>query len=409
MLPTYDMPEDPQIPTVDLTDDENAAPGGSPLDSPQGVGQILQQTDMMPGPPANMQEQSNRAQGWQALSQRFKSDPAWQLALLSFGVNMMQPRPMGQTAAGHVGQSIAAGMGTYGKQKQIEYQHAVQDRQLGQTDKRIGLDEQRVGLEERRVAEGEKTGSVQRTEMQQRIDENTQKFPKILKELDAKIDAAVASKEVSEQTAELLKERVRLYPREIWAKTASARASLISAGKPTGLLQLVDATADAMVKSGEAKTIDEARSLLGQKALGKSGGAAGQNITEFKAAWMAQHPKLEDESDDDYQTRIAPELGKAVQGFLSKENYTAELNKRMATALPGEERKARRAFNDDWIAQHGQLPDGRKENFDFTAEQAGAADPSTLDDGEEYFIKMQDGKVIRRVWSSKERKFKAPK
>ena len=367
-------------------------PGASPLDSEQGVGQLLQQSDMTPGAPQTQEEQAHRAAGWQAFASKLQSDPAWQLALLSIGTNLMQPRPIGQTAAGQIGQSVAAGVQTYGAQKQIEYQHGVQQQELGLQGRRVSADEARVGLEGRRVAEGEKTGAVQRQSLEQQIQQNQERFPETLKLLKNQIAEVAQKTGMDKAQTEFLQVKAQQYPQQVRADLVRAQAALKAAGKTPALENIFATTAQAMVDNGEAKDLADAQSQLGQQYFNKARGAGAQNLAAFRQSILDQNPQEEGESNEDYQARIRPILAKETQNYLTTskaKDYATAKASFLANSFDKE--ADGRLFDQLWVQSGKELPGGPGARADFKITDN--INPSQLTKGKTYSIQLQDGSL----------------
>lgn len=339
---------------------------------------------------------------WDQLS----SSPAAQMALLTFGLNALQPVKPGQTQLGHLAQSAGAGVGAFGQQKAIERKKEVEDKTLAQTDRRIDLDEQRVGLEGRRVSETEKSGEVQRRELEQKIGHNEKLYPKTIEKIDAEISRMIADGKLTAAQEGFWRERARLYPAEVSADLKKANAAMISATKPSGTEAIFESTAQAMFKSGEAKSVDDARAQLGGQFFSKSKGggtAEATRINEFIESWKAANPKGEAESDQDYEKR----LGSARQEFLrtsKSKDYATEKMKFLATSID-KERDAD-TFDKLWVEMGKELPEGHgKKKPDFKASDK--IDAKKLTKGKTYNIELPDGSVKPLMWNGT--KFEAPK
>jgi hypothetical protein len=77
----------------------------------------------------------------------FLDDPAGRAALLSFGLQAMQPVALGQSALGHIGQSIGAAGESVG-------QSAAQERKEEELDIKFAGEERKAATEERQLAQG---------------------------------------------------------------------------------------------------------------------------------------------------------------------------------------------------------------------------------------------------------------
>lgn len=270
---------------------------------------------------------------WAVAGDKLRADRGLQLALLNFGLTALQDRAPGQSSMSQIARAGQAGVGTYMQFENQQAQRAMQERQMQQTDKRIELDEQRVGLEGRRVAEGEQTGAVQRKVAE---DENRRKeklFPKTLEKVDQEIEKMKTGGQVDEAQAKLLKEKARLYPQEVRAALMNAQANLKRAGKPGSVMEILDATADAMVKSGKAESVDAARAELGAEYFSKRGSgsspAAVQTADEYLETWKGANPKRQGETDEQYNQRASA----AKEAFMTtkkKDDYASGLAKHLA-------------------------------------------------------------------------------
>lgn len=132
---------------------------GAPQAQPTLGGLVQPQTPMaQPGPaPQTPQELQTKTAGWDA----FFSQPAVAAGLLQFGINLLQPNPIGQTTGGAIGSALGGAGEAVGRvtQKNIE-----NDLAYG----REAREEQRVGLEGRRVTSDEQRA---RTDEQRAKDE----------------------------------------------------------------------------------------------------------------------------------------------------------------------------------------------------------------------------------------------
>lgn len=61
---------------------------------------------IVPGPPKTPEEANTRRQGWSTFVTKMQTDPSFQLAMMRFGTQLMQPVPAGQTSMGHFGQAL---------------------------------------------------------------------------------------------------------------------------------------------------------------------------------------------------------------------------------------------------------------------------------------------------------------
>lgn len=106
------------------------------------LGMLTQPSAVQQGPPPQSQADLDaKVSGWDS----FFSNPAVATALLQFGVNLLQPRPMGQSVAGAAGAAVGAAGEAVGRVQKLQFD---QDRELAKE----GREQQRVGLEGRRVA-----------------------------------------------------------------------------------------------------------------------------------------------------------------------------------------------------------------------------------------------------------------
>lgn len=221
-------------------------------------------------------------------------DKAFQMGLLTAGLNLLQPTPAGQSSLGHAATALGQGVGQMAKTKEQARQVDMDNKKLGlaerqvqQGDERIALDRARVGHEGQRVKTAEELAREQIEDSRQKRQQNEKLFPKTIEKIDAEIQKMVSGGKVDEAQAEYYKERARLYPQEVLADLKRANAAEISAGKPSGTEAIFESTAAAMVKSGEAKDIDEARAKLGGgQFLGKSTAKPKDDQKEYRDALL---------------------------------------------------------------------------------------------------------------------------
>ncbi len=112
-------------------------------------------------PPTDAADYQKRLGGWQAFMQRFKTDPQLQRAALMLGTNLLQPKGVGQSTAGHFGASLQASMAFLDQEKQRVKTEAAATRKEGREDKSLMLQGKGVELQERELgerAEDRKTG-----------------------------------------------------------------------------------------------------------------------------------------------------------------------------------------------------------------------------------------------------------
>lgn len=220
-------------------------------------------------------------------------DKAFQMGLLTAGLNLLQPTPAGQSSLGHAASAIGSGVSTMAKTKEQGRLVDVENRKLGQTDsqiaqgqERIGLDRQRLGLEERRVKTAEELAAEEAATKKQDREQKAKAFPKTIAKLDAEVARLEAATDLDGEQAEFLREQIRRYPDKISAELKRANAAEISAGKPTGAEALLQATARAMVAGGQAKDENEAIAQLGgAHFLGKAGKKGDEN-KEYRDALL---------------------------------------------------------------------------------------------------------------------------
>lgn len=322
---------------------------------------------------------------WSRMASSIKNDPALQLGLLTIGLNMMQPIQPGQTSMGHLAQAVGQGVNTIGSTRDAEFKRKMTERQVGQGDRRLDItetgqkeqvrqgderiatDRDRVGLEKRRVQTGERVADSQIASEEQKRTQNEQMFPRLLAKADTEIDRLVAAGKLDGAQADLIREKARLYPKEVdadlrraRASEVSAQASATSAGKKSAQENIFETTAQAMVKSGEAKTIEEAYSSLGQEMLGKSRSgstsATVQAADSYVEAWTKANPKGADETPEAYEQR----KGAAKLRFMEskkQDDYLTGWLKAGENALdPDEAVELRRQYDEQWRKTKGEIP-----------------------------------------------------
>lgn len=310
MLPMMNMPQRMGFPPIDLT--VGGQPPQGPTLDPTGLGMadmlgpqmqsqnvgtaLAPQTQMAPPPNPFM---------------ALLDDKAFQMGLLTAGLNMLQPHSPQQTSLGHAAASIGQGVNTMAGVKMQERKNAVEDRRLGfeerkvgqadrqlgqgdvqlqQSGRRVDLDADRVGLEGRRVATGEATAAEEIMTSQQKRAQNEKAFPKTLEKIDAEIGKMVTGGKVDEAQSEFLREKARLYPQEVRAdlmRASAAQTTAANSGKPSASEVIFEKTAQAMLKNGDAETIEEAYAALGSPHFQGKGGKAKDEQEEYRKALLA--------------------------------------------------------------------------------------------------------------------------
>ena len=97
-------------------------------------------------PPADAREYEQRKSGWSTVLDKIQSDPQLQGMVLRMGLQMMQPKPRGQTTGGHIASAM---------QDSLDWLSATQAMQ-----QKAGLAERKQALDERRgVADVEHIGA----------------------------------------------------------------------------------------------------------------------------------------------------------------------------------------------------------------------------------------------------------
>lgn len=341
----------------------SAPTGGAPqpqMPPAPPLGAMMPPIEIQPGPPTDAQQQAHRASGWQLFSKKLQTDPAWQMALLSFGTNLMQPVQPGQSKAGHFGQALTQGANTLSATQQGIRKAGLEERRVAADERRVAADETRVRHEGRRVDVVEKTADEQIKESQQKRAHNEKLYPKTIEKLDADIKKLVAAGKVDEAQAEFLSERARLYPQEVQADLRRASAAERSADKPGQTTEMFAMTAQAMVDSGEVKTLPEALSKLGAAHFGKAGGKASstvQNRNQMREELKKAHPKEASESDEAFEQRISKALLEFEKTSKKKEFFDAKVDFLKNSIDKGQDQKV---FDDLWKSSGREFPEGYK-------------------------------------------------
>lgn len=375
-----EAPMGAEMPTEGMPD---VVPGGG-----QSIGALMQPPPFLVGPPKSQVEYANRAIGWSTLAEKVRTDPAYQMAALNFGAQLMQPLPPGQTLTGHFGTALAAGADTLVKGQELS--------------RKADLDERRTRAEETLVNEKVQTGALDRTALSQKIAQNEKTFPKLISELDQKIANMVSQGKLQESQAEYYKERARLYPQEVAADLKRAGAAETRANAEGGTMQMFSATAKAMAKA-EGITEEEAYSRLGQQYFGRAGKASAgvQTLDALKKEWKTANPKGADETPEAYEQRAAKEGLRLFREQKSKDYFSEKMDF-LKNSLDRE--RDSQEFDRMWVGAGKELPQGGTIQGEPIPTKDGKADASKLKDGVVYHI-VTPNYTGPAKWNSKTKKF----
>lgn len=361
-------------------------------EEPMGANPEMQAFGAQPAGPAGAMPGAAAPQEsvWSRMAGNIMNDKALQLGLMAIGLNMAQPIQPNQTSIGHLASAIGQGVNTIGTLRAREQDQKLKERQVSQGDRRIdvaergqegqlqqgqqriGLDEQRLGLEGRRVETSESLAGSQIASQTQEREQKAEAFPRTLAKLEADIARAQQAGQVDEAQASLLTQKARLYPQEVRAGLIQANAAATNAranqqragtdaaqaAQAPAQVRIMDHVAEAMVRSGKAKSKDEAVSLLGEKGTtGSTTSGQVQAAQSFEETWRKANLRRADESEEAYNQRAAQERLKYMTTQRGKEpDYIESLSSFLKTAMPGEEAAAKAEFDKLWAAQGRQVP-----------------------------------------------------
>lgn len=126
-----------------------------------GLGQLVQPSPVQPAaPPQTGEEQQALEFKWR----EFLGRPEVRAALLQFSVNILQPKPAGQTTLGAIGTSIGAAGGAAERVRAHEIEEEERLRRAGIEERQIATEEERTGIAGERV-----DAFRERTEAEERV------------------------------------------------------------------------------------------------------------------------------------------------------------------------------------------------------------------------------------------------
>lgn len=128
-----------------------AVPGQPPQPTLGSVIQPQQSVGVPGAPPQNPQDLAAKTAGWDS----FFANPAVATALLQFGVNLLQPRPQGQSVTGAVGSAAGAAGEAVGRVQKQQFEQDVITGREAREQERVGIESRRAASDERRAATDE--------------------------------------------------------------------------------------------------------------------------------------------------------------------------------------------------------------------------------------------------------------
>jgi len=154
-------------------------------------------------PAQSPEEFTERKALWQTLVERVNSDPNLRNAMMTMGMQMMQPVSPGQNAAGHVGQALGQGFTAYQAGEFSQYEQGQKERENVRKDTEV------EALSGRQKAE---TAAVQQaTELSKKLETSQiEKAGLEVQGLKHKLDTAKSEEEVVKIERELRKRKAEI-------------------------------------------------------------------------------------------------------------------------------------------------------------------------------------------------------
>lgn len=114
------------------------------------LGQVIQPQQAVGQPgsaPQTQQDFDQKASSWDT----FFGNPAVAAALMQFGVNILQPRPQGQSVAGAFGSAVGAAGEAVGRIQERKFNQDLATSREAREEKRVGLEDRRTAADEQRA------------------------------------------------------------------------------------------------------------------------------------------------------------------------------------------------------------------------------------------------------------------
>lgn len=290
---------------------------GAPQAQPT-LGSLVQPAPVVgqPGPapqtPADLQQ---KAAGWDS----FFANPAVATALLQFGINLLQPNPIGQTTGGAIGSAVGAAgeaVGRVTKQKiETDLAYAKEERE----ERRVGLEGRRVAADEKRAQTDEQRAKDEATWRQQWL--NIQQQQVRISAMSAGIAGAANSvaRDRLEHDKNVAEERFKLERDKLAQEWVSKNLDRADKNDATLLSKMYDAT------MRQPRLPDEPPPDIGKigqdfltlretlKAVKGANGDVFQLGTEQQWRQMLNDPTLRQQAIDTFGLDIVTKAEKKIQ------------------------------------------------------------------------------------------------
>lgn len=139
-----------------------------------GIGATMGQfrPELASAPPQTPEEEQRRIGAWQQVYERAQRDPSLWLALVRAGTELLQPVPVGQTAGGHTGRAIQAGIDYWTQLGAIQNQNKKLQAETAKTEAETGtlLPAQVQDIQAQTTLRGAQTAETQADTELKRLD-----------------------------------------------------------------------------------------------------------------------------------------------------------------------------------------------------------------------------------------------
>lgn len=315
-------------------------------------------------PASSPEELAARKSGWEQVAQRVQTDPNLRRAMLFAGISMMQPKPIGQTTLGALGQAMMSGASAF---------------QLGEA----AQVEQDIKLAKERRAEEAHTADIA---------EKKARLPGVQAESKVKaatVDDLIAQTRIAREKAEfelqkaLSVEEVEKVERELRKRKAEVEASIPDDARRKAILAELEAAALA----AKAKSAEIA---LKQSQAAQAGAAAAESRadTALKQVTVKELESMPPEERRQFLTKSGKYAG-ATSGIVQQAELWGKIYDRLPATDPNKAGKTREQFQMEQLkSAKAEQVTGMLKNY----VMAGGDDPEVIS-GLGELIKQE---VIRR-------------
>lgn len=255
-----------------------------------------------------------------ALTGALDLSPTARSALLSFGLQAMQPQAIGQTFMGHLGQAVGAAGETVTRQEQMDLQEADKAAKIQALQDRIDISRANVDRQERALELRERVGEQVRANRDRVADQRDREADRRERDLERRTRDTESRIGTRARTGDQRDTQLGINQQN--ADTAESRAR-----NPRGATQLIQQRDEIRQRQEYDRAIEKEANTIFKSAndiLGDRGPYAtwrGKSVSEIQEALKKQKPfgyqqrystpipqqNAEDDDDEDPNDTVVPE------------------------------------------------------------------------------------------------------